>query len=352
MSENQIITKLTMRRPDDWHVHLRDGEMLVAVGPMTARQFGRAIVMPNLRPPVTTAADAVAYQARIQKAVPSDLNFTPLMTLYLTDKTDPDDLERGFKAGQIVAAKLYPAGATTNSDHGVTDIAKISNVLERMEKLGMPLLVHGEVTDQNIDIFDREHVFIQQVMKPTLQNFPALKVVFEHITTSAAVNFVRSQGPRVGATITVHHLQINRSDIFKGGIHPHLYCLPIAKREEHRLALREAATSGEAQFFLGTDTAPHGVDAKETACGCAGIFSAPTALELYAQVFDEEKALDKFEAFASLNGPKFYGLPINDDTVTLVREDWTAPATTEVGAGQAVKNYRGGETLNWRLQDL
>ncbi|PHS79728.1 MAG: dihydroorotase [Rhodospirillaceae bacterium] len=345
-------TKITIRRPDDWHIHLRDGDMLAAVAPLTARQFGRAIVMPNLMPPVTRAADAVAYQTRIQKAVPDDLNFKPLMTLYLTDKTDADDLERGFKAGHLTAAKLYPAGATTNSDHGVTDIAKISNVLDRMEQLGMPLLVHGEVTDPAIDIFDREHVFIEQVMKPTLQNFPALKVVFEHITTSAAVNFVRSQGPRVGATITVHHLQINRSDIFKGGIHPHLYCLPIAKREEHRLALREAATSGEAQFFLGTDTAPHDVDAKETACGCAGIFSAPTALELYTQVFDEENALDKLEAFASLNGPKFYGLPVNEETVTLVREDWTAPATTEVGSGQVIQNYKGGNTLSWRLQTL
>lgn len=348
MTEN----KITIRRPDDWHVHLRDGDMLTAVASFTARQFGRAIVMPNLMPPVATTADAEAYQTRIGKAVPSEFKFTPLMTIYLTDNTDPDDLERGFKAGKIVAAKLYPSGATTNSDHGVTDICKISNVLDRMEQLGMPLLVHGEVTDPRIDIFDREHVFIEQVMKPMLLQFPALKVVFEHITTSVAVNFVRSQGPRVGATITVHHLQINRSDIFKGGIHPHLYCLPIAKREEHRLALREAATSGESQFFLGTDTAPHGVDAKETACGCAGIFSASTAVELYTQVFDEEGALNKLEAFASLNGPKFYGLPISEETVTLVREDWVPAETTAVKGMASIKNYKGGLTLNWRFLDL
>ena len=343
-------TEITIRRPDDWHVHLRDQDVLRAVALHTARQFGRAIVMPNLAPPVATAADALAYQERIKSAVPLECNFEPLMTVYLTDNTDPDDLARGFEAGHIVAAKLYPAGATTNSDHGVTDIAKISTVLDRMESLGMPLLVHGEVTDPKIDIFDREHVFIDQVMAPTLLQFQGLKVVFEHITTSAAVNFVRSQGPRVGATITVHHLQINRSDIFKGGIHPHLYCLPVAKREQHRLALREAATSGENQFFLGTDTAPHRVGAKENACGCAGIFTAPTALELYTQVFDEEQALDKLEAFASLNGPQFYGLSANAETVTLVREDWTPPENIDVGGGVLIKAYKGGEVLNWRLR--
>lgn len=347
MSDPQI----TIRRPDDWHVHLRDGDMLQAVAPYTARQFGRAIVMPNLAPPVTTCAEVQAYRDRILAAVPKASGFTPLMTVYLTDNTDPDDLARGFEAGLVSAAKLYPAGATTNSDHGVTDIEKISSVLERMEKIGMPLLVHGEVTDSNIDIFDREHVFINQVMKPTLQRFQGLKVVFEHITTSAAVDFVRSQGPRVGATITVHHLQINRTDIFQGGIHPHLYCLPVAKREQHRLALREAATSGEEQFFLGTDTAPHGLDAKESACGCAGIFSAPTALELYTQVFDEEHALENLESFASLNGAKFYGLSASDETVTLVREDWTSPETIEVQGEKSVKAYRGGETLTWRIQD-
>jgi dihydroorotase len=344
MSEN----KITIRRPDDWHVHLRDGDMLRAVAPHTARTFGRAIVMPNLNPPVATTALALAYKDRILKTIDGD--FDPLMTVYLTDNTDPDDIERGFVGGHIKAAKLYPAGATTNSDQGVTDIGKISNVLERMEAIGMPLLVHGEMTDPSIDIFDREHVFIDQVLSPTLHRFQALKVVFEHITTSAAVDFVRSQGPRVGATITIHHLQINRSDLFKGGIHPHLYCLPIAKREQHRLALREAATSGEAQFFLGTDTAPHSVDAKETACGCAGIFSAPTALELYTQVFDEERALDKLEAFASLNGAKFYGLPAHEKTVTLVREDWTSATSIKVADGRLIKVYRGGETLSWRVQ--
>lgn len=344
-------TEITIRRPDDWHVHLRDGDMLRAVAPYTARQFGRAIVMPNLAPPVATTADAEAYETRIRSAVGDAQAFTPLMTVYLTDNTDPDDLAQGFASGQIAAAKLYPAGATTNSDHGVTDIAKIASVLERMEDIGMPLLVHGEVTDPKIDIFDREHVFIDQVMAPTLARFQGLKVVFEHITTSAAVDFVRSQGPRVGATITVHHLDINRSDLFKGGIRPHLYCLPVAKREQHRLALREAATSGDDQFFLGTDTAPHGVDAKESACGCAGIFSAPTALELYTQVFDEEQALDKLEAFASLNGAKFYGLSVNADTVTLVREDWTPPETVAVGDGGAVKAYKGGDVLTWRVLD-
>jgi len=344
MSETQI----TIRRPDDWHVHLRDGDMLCAVAPHTARSFGRAIVMPNLNPPVSTCAQAVAYKERILTSI--DGAFAPLMTVYLTDTTDPDDLEQGFEAGHIAAAKLYPAGATTNSDQGVTDIDKISSVLERMEAIAMPLLVHGEVTAPSIDIFDREHVFIDQVLAPTLRRFPALKVVFEHITTSAAVDFVRSQGPRVGATVTVHHLQINRTDLFQGGIRPHLYCLPVAKREQHRLALVEAATSGEGQFFLGTDTAPHSVDAKESACGCAGIFSAPTALELYAHVFDEARALDKLEAFASLNGPMFYGLPVNEETVTLVREDWVAPNSIKVADGRVVKVYQGGETLSWRLK--
>lgn len=342
---------LTLRRPDDWHVHLRDGAMLNAVAPHTARQFARAIVMPNLVPPVTTSALAAEYRARIQAAVGDAAKFEPLMTAYLTDNSDPDDLEAGFQRGVFAAAKLYPAGATTNSASGVTDIAKLAGVLERMEAMGMPLLVHGEVTDSDIDIFDREHVFIHRVLEPTLARFQGLKVVFEHITTSAAVDFVRSQGPRVGATITPHHLMINRSDIFRGGIRPHLYCLPVAKREQHRLALREAATSGEAQFFLGTDTAPHAVTAKEAACGCAGIFSAPCALELYAQVFDEEGALDKLEAFASLNGPKFYGLDANPDTVTLVREDWTPPDTIAVEGGGAVKVFKGGETLHWRLRD-
>ncbi|HEY9079598.1 dihydroorotase [Magnetovibrio sp.] len=343
------MNSLTMRRPDDWHVHLRDGDMMKAVLPYTAKQFGRAIVMPNLVPPVTAAADAQAYRERIRAALPEGSTFEPLMTAYLTDNTDADDLAAGFKDGVFAAAKLYPAGATTNSDSGVTDIRNLDAVLERMEEIGMPLLVHGEVTDADIDIFDREHVFIHRVMEPTLARFQGLKVVFEHITTSVAVDFVRSQGPRVGATITVHHLMINRTDIFRGGIRPHLYCLPVAKREQHRLALREAATSGEAQFFLGTDTAPHAISAKEAACGCAGIFSAPTAVELYAQVFDEEQALDRFEAFASLNGPAFYGLKPNAETVTLTRDPWTVPGDVAVVGGGSVKPFMAGETINWRL---
>lgn len=342
---------ITLRRPDDWHVHLRDGAMLNAVAPFTARQFKRAIVMPNLASPVTTRQLAVEYQGRIRSAVPQSASFEPLMTAYLTDNSDAEDLAEGFQDGVLAAAKLYPAGATTNSDRGVTAIENINVVLECMEKIGMPLLVHGEVTEPSIDIFDRENVFIHQVLEPTLQRFQGLRVVFEHITTSTAVNFVRAQGPRVGATITPHHLMINRTDIFRGGIHPHLYCLPVAKREQHRLALCEAATSGEAQFFLGTDTAPHAISAKESACGCAGIFSAPCALELYAQVFDEEGALDKFEAFASLNGPRFYGLRVNSDTVTVVREDWTVPDAVAVEGGASVKTFKGGETLHWRLKD-
>jgi len=343
------LTTLTLRRPDDWHVHLRDDQMMQAVLPFTAKQFGRAIVMPNLVPPVAMAAQAREYRDRILAALPEGSNFQPLMTAYLTDNTDPDDLATGHAEGVFTAAKLYPAGATTNSSSGVTDVAKIHNVLERMEEIGMPLLVHGEVTNADIDLFDREHVFIKRVMEPLLARFQGLKVVFEHITTSAAVDFVRSQGPRVGATITVHHLMINRTDIFRGGIRPHLYCLPVAKREQHRLALREAATSGEAQFFLGTDTAPHAVSAKEAECGCAGIFTAPAAVELYAQVFEEEQALDKFEAFASLNGPGFYGLEPNAEIVTLKKDPWLVPSKVEVADGTVVKPFKAGETLSWRL---
>ena len=340
---------LTITRPDDWHVHVRDGDMMKAVLPYTAAQFGRAIIMPNLVPPVLTAKDGAAYRDRIMAALPEGSNFQPLMTAYLTDNTDPTDLEAGFKDGIFTAAKLYPAGATTNSDSGVTDVANIDQVLDKMEELQMPLLVHGEVTDPSIDIFDREHVFIKRVMEPTLMKHQGLKVVFEHITTSAAVDFVRSQGPRIGATITVHHLMINRTDIFKGGIRPHMYCLPIAKREQHRLALREAAPSGESQFFLGTDTAPHAITAKEAACGCAGIFSALSAVELYAQVFDEENALDKFEAFASLNGPAFYGMDPNPDQITLKREDWTVPDSIPVEGGANVQPFLAGETLHWKM---
>lgn len=342
---------LTIQRPDDWHVHLRDGQMMQAVLPFTAAQFGRAIVMPNLVPPVANSEQAARYRERILSALSDGTGFKPLMTAYLTDNTDPADIAQGFENGVFCAAKLYPAGATTNSDSGVTDVEKLAPVLERMSDVGMPLLVHGEVTDSDIDIFDRENVFIHRVMEPMLARHPGLKVVFEHITTSAAVAFVRSQGPRVGATITVHHLMINRTDIFKGGIHPHLYCLPVAKREQHRLALREAATSGEAQFFLGTDTAPHARSAKESACGCAGLFTAPAAVELYAQVFDEENALDMFEAFASLNGPAFYGMEPNADTVTLTREPWVVPSDVSVADGSTVQPFMAGETLNWRLAD-
>lgn len=338
---------ITIQRPDDWHVHLRDGEMLAVVAPFTARQFGRAIIMPNLATPVATAAEARAYRDRVQAAAGS-VEFTPLMTAYLRDATDPHDLSTGFADGVFTAAKLYPAGATTNSESGVTDIANIEAVIEKMEEISMPLLVHGEVTAPDIDIFDREAVFIDKVLEPLLNRHPALKVVFEHITTQSAVQFVRATGPKLGATITPHHLMINRTDMFKGGIHPHLYCLPVAKREQHRLALREAATSGEANFFLGTDTAPHTVAAKESACGCAGIFSSPAALELYAQVFDEESALDKLEAFASLNGAAFYGLSPNTDTVTLKRESWRVPESVAVGS-DTLSPFMGGSELSWKL---
>ena len=342
---------LTIIRPDDWHLHLRDGAMLQTVAPATARQFARAIVMPNLAPPVTTVQAARDYRDRIIKAVGDDVDFTPLMTCYLTDQAEPGEIRRGYEEGVFAAVKLYPAGATTNSAAGVTDLGRVSHVLESMQETGMPLLVHGEVTDPTVDIFDREAVFIDRVLDPLLKDFPALKVVFEHITTAHAVAFVRAQGPRVGATITVHHLMIARNAMFQGGMRPHMYCLPVAKREQHRLALREAATSGEACFFLGTDSAPHVVEAKESACGCAGIYSAPAAMELYAQVFDEECALDKLEAFASLNGPRFYGLPVNEGTLTLHRRDWTMPDAIPVQGGTAVIPFRAGDTVPWSLSD-
>ncbi|MEK9754836.1 MAG: dihydroorotase [Rhodospirillaceae bacterium] len=344
--------KITIRRPDDWHVHFRDGAMLAAVAPWTARQFARAIVMPNLVPPVTMVAQAEAYRARIQAAVPAELGFTPLMTCYLTDKADAAEIERGYEQGVFAAVKFYPAGATTNSDAGVTDIKKVAGVFETMQKIGMPLLVHGEVTDPAIDVFDREAVYIERVLAPLVRDFPELKVVFEHITTEDATQFVtdhwRANPGRVGATITAHHLVINRTDIFKGGIRPHLYCLPIAKREKHRLALRAAATSGAAAFFLGTDTAPHALHTKEAACGCAGIFSAPSALETYVRVFDEEGALDRFEAFASLNGPAFYGLPVNEATVTLERGSAEVPESVTTADGHAVHVFAAG-TAAWRM---
>ena len=340
---------LTITRPDDWHLHLRDGDMLAAALPFTARQFARAIVMPNLTPPVTTAAQADAYKARILDALPDGMDFTPLMTGYLTDNTDPDALAEGFERGSFAAAKLYPANATTNSAFGVSDVAKIDHVVARMAEIGMPLLIHGEVTDPSIDIFDREAVFIETKLKPLMERHPDAKVVLEHITTSQSAEFVKSAGDKVGATITSHHLVINRSDIFKGGIRPHLYCLPIAKREQHRLAVREAATSGDKSFFLGTDSAPHAVGAKESSCGCAGIFNAPTAMQTYAQVFDEDGVLDRLEGFASLNGPNFYGLPVNEGSITLEKVAEEIPEIIDVDDGSTVHPFYGGESIAWQV---
>ena len=345
---------ITLTRPDDWHVHLRDGAMLASVLPHTARQFARAIVMPNLAPPVTTVAAARAYRARILAALPAELpggaDFTPLLTCYLTDAADPADIVRGHQEGIFTAVKLYPARATTNSAFGVTDYARIIPVLERMAAIGMPLLVHGEVTDPEVDVFDREAVFIERVLDPLCCRLPELKIVLEHVTTEEAVQYIAEGGANLAATITAHHLMINRNAIFSGGIRPHLYCLPIAKRERHRLALRRAATGGDRRFFLGSDSAPHGVGAKENACGCAGIFTAPCALELYAEVFEEEGALDRFEGFAALNGPAFYGLPANETRVTLRRAPFPVPE--RIGAGEdAIIPFRAGEILRWRLAE-
>ena len=339
---------ITIRRPDDWHVHLRDGDIMRGVVPFTARQFARAIVMPNLSPPVTTVEAAAAYRDRILAAVPEGIEFTPLMTAYLTDSSSGDELARGFADGVFTAAKLYPAHATTGSAHGVTDIVAIMPALERMAAIGMPLLIHGEVTDHEVDIFDREAVFIERTLSGLVRELPELKIVFEHITTADAAQFVDASGPNVAATITPQHLHINRNAMFAGGIRPHAYCLPVAKREVHRLALRKAATSGSAKYFLGTDSAPHEKSAKESACGCAGIFNAPYALESYIAVFDEEGALDKFEAFASEHGPRFYGLPLNEGRVTLQRVATTAPESVDL-AGTAIVPFHAGETLGWRL---
>ena len=339
---------LVLRQPDDWHVHLRDGDMLGAVVNYTARQFGRAIVMPNLAPPVTTVAAAQAYRERILKAVDPALGFTPLMTCYLTDTLDPAEIARGHAEGVFTAAKLYPAHATTNSAHGVSDIKAIYPVLETMQRIGMPLLVHGEVTSPEIDIFDREAVFIERVLKHVVHDFPELKIVFEHITTSDAVSFVQDSGPNIGATITPHHLIFSRNAMFEGGIRPHKYCLPVAKRETQRLALRKAATSGSAKFFLGTDSAPHLIGAKESACGCAGIFNAPYALESYITVFEEENAMDKLEMFASQAGPNFYGLALNERKIMLERRPAKIDAALELGAGTLVP-FHAEETLNWQF---
>ncbi|MEO6153325.1 MAG: dihydroorotase [Croceibacterium sp.] len=335
---------LTIRRPDDWHVHLRDGDMLRAVVGYTARQFARAIVMPNLAPPVTTAAMAAAYRERIVAALPADADFTPLMTCYLTDATDPADLAAGFADGVFTAAKLYPAGATTNSASGVTDLARIRPVLERMAEIGMVLCVHGEVTDPDVDVFDREAVFIESVLAPLVRDLSQLKVVFEHATTQQAVEFVTAASVNVAATITPQHLHLNRNAMLVGGIRPHAYCLPVAKREKHRLALRRAATSGSPKFFLGTDSAPHLRGAKESGCGCAGIFNAPFALESYLAVFEAEGALDRFEGFASEHGARFYGLPLNAGTVTLEKAPTQVP-----GELAGVVPFHAGETLTWRI---
>ena len=341
---------ITLRRPDDWHVHLRDGAMLELAADLTARQFARAIVMPNLTPPITTTAAADAYRDRILKAVAPERGFTPLMTAYLTDNIDPDEIETGFSKGVFTACKLYPANATTNSAAGVTDVRNIWRVLERMQAIGMPLLIHGEVTSPDIDVFDREAVFLETVLAPVLEAFPTLKTVLEHITTEDSVRFVQAAGPNVAATITAHHLRIDRNAMFDGGLRPHAYCLPVAKRRLHRTALRKAAVSGDPKFFLGTDSAPHLKEDKESACGCAGIFSAPVALESYAQTFEEEGALDKLENFASVFGPRFYGLPLNEGTVALTRTPQTPPPLIERGALQVVP-FHAGETLNWRFED-
>ncbi len=343
--------QITLTRPDDWHLHLRDGEALAAVLPHTARQFARAIVMPNLRPPVTTVAAAAGYRARILAALPAGLDFEPLMTLYLTDNTPADEIRRAVDSGFVHAVKLYPAGATTNSDAGVTDLDKCDAALAALEALGMPLLVHGEVTDPEIDVFDRESVFIERVMQPLLQRRPGLRVVFEHITTREAAAFVDAAGDNVAATITAHHLLYNRNAIFSGGVRPHYYCLPVLKREIHRQALIRAATSGSGKFFLGTDSAPHARGAKEHACGCAGCYTSHAALELYAEAFAQAGALDRLEAFASFNGPDFYRLPRNTAQVTLRRQDWKSPESFDYAGGERLIPLRAGEDLRWQLVD-
>ena len=340
---------LTLTRPDDWHLHARDGAALRVVVPHTARQFARAILMPNLRPPVTTTEQALAYRDRILAAVSPESDFQPLMTLYLTDHTPPDEIRRARESGHVVACKLYPAGATTNSDSGVTAIDQIYPVLEAMQARGLPLLIHGEVTDPAVDMFDREAVFIERLLIPVVRNFPALRIVLEHITTQEAADYVREAPATVAATITAHHLLYNRNALFQGGIRPHYYCLPILKRERHRQALIRAATSDDPKFFLGTDSAPHPRQGKETACGCAGCYTAHAALELYAEAFDAAGALDQLEAFASFHGPDFYGLPRNTGTVTLRRQPTPVADSFPFGADQLVP-LRAGETVGWRLE--
>lgn len=343
------MTSLTLTRPDDWHLHLRDDEALAAVVGASARQMGRAIIMPNLKPPVTTTEQALAYRERILAALPEGSAFEPLMTLYLTDRTPAEEIERAHASGLVQAVKLYPAGATTNSDSGVTDLRHCDEAIAAMARLGMPLLVHGEVTDAEIDIFDREAVFIERVMKPLLERHPALKVVFEHITTADAAEFVKEAPANVAATITAHHLLYNRNNMLVGGIRPHYYCLPILKRERHRQALLAAATSGSPKFFLGTDSAPHAQGDKESACGCAGAYTAPAAIELYAEAFEAAGALDRLEGFASHFGPDFYGLPRNAESVTLVREPWQLPESLAYVGDSRIVPLRAGETLAWKL---
>lgn len=339
---------LNITRPDDWHLHLRDGSALKTVLPDTAKQFARAIVMPNLRPPVTTTELALAYRQRILDALPDGMNFEPLMTLYLTDNTKAEEILRAKASGIVHGVKLYPAGATTNSDSGVTNLGHCIEVLAAMEQVGMPLLTHAEVTDSDVDVFDRERVFIERNMIPLLNKFPNLKVVFEHITTKDAADFVLQAAGNVAATITAHHLLMNRNDMFKGGIQPHHYCLPILKREEHRVALVESATSGNPKFFLGTDSAPHAKQTKEAACGCAGMYTAHTAIELYAEAFESVGALDKLEGFASFFGADFYGLPRNASKVTLVKQSWQVPASLPY-EGDALVPLRAGQMLNWKM---
>ena len=340
--------EIKLTRPDDWHLHLRDGALMQAVLPDTARQFARAIIMPNLRPPVTTTEQALAYRARILAALPAGMSFEPLMTLYLTDNTSAEEIRRAKHSGVVHAVKYYPAGATTNSDAGVTSMRKAYPALEEMQRCGMPLLVHGEVTDPAVDVFDREAVFIERVLQPLLRDLPALRVIFEHITTADAVQYVMNAPANIAATITVHHLLYNRNAMFAGGMRPHYYCLPVLKRETHRQALVEAAISGNPKFFLGTDSAPHAQHAKENACGCAGIYSAHTAIELYAEAFEQAGALDRLEGFASFFGADFYGLPRNTREITLRREDWTLPATLGF-ADQRLVPLRAGETVKWKL---
>ena len=342
---------LTITRPDDWHLHLRDGDALKSVLPDTARQFARAIVMPNLRPPVTSTAMALAYRDRILQALPAGMRFEPLMTLYLTDNTQPQEIAAAKASGMVYGVKLYPAGATTNSDSGVTDIAKCSKALEAMEKLGMPLLVHAEVTVSDVDVFDRESVFIERHIAPLIKRFPALRVVFEHITTCDAADFVTDAPADVGATITAHHLLMNRNAMFTDGMRPHHYCLPVLKREEHRQALVKAAISGNPKFFLGTDSAPHPKSAKEAACGCAGIYTAHTAIELYAETFEQADALDKLEAFASFYGADFYGLPRNQEKITLIKQSWKVPKQLSLGA-EVLVPLRAGQLITWRLSGV